>query len=190
MVTLEFFLQVLSSEEKKKVEYWGGSGKNWLQGKLSVGFCSSRGPGSSCFSGCSGYYEKTLTKYVCSEARHLNMCFNASSSLPFWTQTSQLLCIGMCICNRLWRAERSGCKQRRRCFAALAACRCPGCGCLWVCTIGNRSCETVASELLISMVFPNVSVLCSFYISVDFPVLEILECSTRLRDKAGEMVIN
>lgn len=50
-------------------------------------------------------------------------------------------------------------------------------------------CKTVVCDLMISMVSPGVSVLQSFHTSPAFPVLALLECSTRLQDKTGEMVV-
>lgn len=143
-----------------------------------------------CFSvGCSRCYEKTPIKYMCSEAMHLKTYFNASNSPPSWTQISQLLCVGVCMWDGLWRVEASGCVQHSHCFAPLTVCRSPGFGCLWARVAGNQGCKTVVCDLMISMVSPGVSVLQSFHTSPAFPVLALLECSTRLWDKTGEMVV-
>lgn len=143
MATLEFFLRCFLQKNK----FWRISrrkGEKLTAGELRAGFCSSRGPANTCFSaGCHGYYEKNPTKYVCCEARHLNMCFNASSSLLFWTQILQLLCAGMYISNRLWRVKASVRIQCRCCFALLVACRCPGFDCLWASIVGNWGCKNV-----------------------------------------------
>lgn len=72
-----------------------GKGKNGLQGNCEQGSALAEDLPNTCFSvGCSGYYKKTPTRYVCCEARHLNVCFSASSSLLFRTQILQLLCVG------------------------------------------------------------------------------------------------